>query len=99
MDRVEEGGGAMSYVYEQQRAELFTDEGQRMFLAVRDRVKRLLKEAGAVRSDAALCGVSGSSWTMHACLDRLVELGEIREVTGPNVLGQRRIFVTAEQLR
>jgi hypothetical protein len=38
---------------------------------------------------------SGDSWTMLACMDRLVELGEIREVPQSGVAGQDRIFVKA----
>lgn len=82
------------YRYETERHAIFTEDGQRMFLEIRDRVKRLLKEAGAVSMEAAISGSTGSSWQMLACVDRLVELGELREVTDPNtVAGQYRIFV------
>lgn len=40
-------------------------------------------------------GVTGDSWEMMARVDRLVELGEIREITGSNVAGQDRVFVEA----
>ena len=70
------------YSYQTQRERLFTDEGQRMFTAVRDNVRRLLKAAGAVRMQEAIQGCGGDdSWDMLACLDRMVELGDIREVT------------------
>jgi hypothetical protein len=65
-----------------------------MFVAIRDHVKRLLRDAGAVTMGAAIRGAgSGDSWTMLACVDRMVETGELREVTGPNVAGQDRVFV------
>ena len=83
------------YYYESERSKLFTDDGQRMFIRVRDRVNALLAEAGAVRQQEAVSGVSGDSWTMLACLDRMVELGELRELTGPRVPGQYRVFVRA----
>jgi hypothetical protein len=36
----------------------------------------------------------GDTWDMLACMDRLVELGEIREVTmNGDVAGQHRVFV------
>lgn len=61
------------YVYEQEKAALFTDEGQRVFLAIRDRPHYLLKEAGAFRADALMkVGGFGSSYTFL-----LVELKEI----------------------
>lgn len=85
----------MPYDYQQQRASLFTDEGQRKLLAVRDRVARLLKTAGAVRLQEAIAEVTGDSWESLACVDRLVELGEIREITGEGVAGQHRVYVAA----
>jgi len=80
------------YNYEEQKPYIFTDEGQRKFLSIRDRVNRLLKEAGAVRMQEAIRSETGSSWEMLACVDRLVELGEIKELT-VDVAGQYRIFI------
>lgn len=80
------------YVYEQQKAFVLTDEGQRTFLKIRDHVHKLLEEAGAVRMQEAMKG-TGDSWDLMACVDRLVELGELREVTTGKVAGQHRIFV------
>ena len=84
----------MSYSYETQKERLFTDQGQRMFLEVRDRAHRLLKTAGAFRLLEAIAGTSGDSWLMIACVDRMLELGEIRELTGSDVWGQYRCFTT-----
>lgn len=82
------------YRYETERKEIFTDEGQRMFLRVRDFIDKTLKIAGAVRMEEVLMAAgSGSNWTMLACVDRLVELGEIREITQSEVAGQLRVFV------
>jgi len=70
-----------------------------MFLAIRDKTHRLLKLAGAVRMEEAIsgCGQSGScSWDMLACVDRLVELGEIWEITNGDVAGQDRVFVSTK---
>lgn len=84
----------MTYAYADQKDRLFTDEGQRDFLAVRDHVCGLLEEAGAFRMQEAMIG-SGDSWDMLARVDRLVELGEIREIPQPNCAGQDRVFVRA----
>ena len=87
----------MTYSYQTQREKIFTDEGQRLFLKVRDTAARLLKEAGAVRMDAIMRTVAGDSWGMLACVDRLVELGEIEEIAqAHHVAGQHRVFVKAE---
>ena len=83
------------YFYMNERPEIFTEDGQVMFLKIRDNVKNLIKLAGAVSMGNAIQGAScGSSWTMMACVDRLVELKEIREITkSGSVIGQDRIFV------
>lgn len=83
----------MSYNYENIKPALFTDDGQRLFLKVRDKTKQLLKEAGAARLQEMAMNNSGSSWDMMACVDRLVELGEIRELKQEGVCGQHRVFI------
>lgn len=86
------------YSFEAEKARLFTDAGQRRFIAVRDKVHSLLKQAGAVRMEEAMSGTGGSSWEMMACVDRLVELGEIRELPQPECAGQHRVFVSKRNL-
>ncbi len=71
------------YTYQVEKGSLFTDQGQRMFLKIRDRTKHLLSVAGAVKLSKAIEGMTGDSWSMYACMDRMVELGEIVEIT-PN---------------
>ena len=85
------------YVYDREKAWIFTDQGQRQFLRIRDRAKGLCKLAGAVTMGAAISGESGSSWEMMACVDRLVELGELREVSERGCAGQHRLFVAEEE--
>lgn len=81
------------YNYETEKPFLFTDKGQREFLKVRDRANKLLDEAGSFKIFSALKDVSGDTWKMMAYVDRLVELGEIREITDGSVAGQDRVFV------
>lgn len=84
------------YSYEKEREKIFTDEGQVDFLRVRDRVKELLEIAGAFKITKVWNVIScGDTWEMMAYVDRLVELGEIREVSQPGCSGQDRIFVKA----
>ena len=80
------------YEYNVERPKLFTEEGQVLFLKIRDNVNRLIEQAGAVRMDRAISGCSGDSWQMLACVDRMVELKEITESSIPNCAGQYRIF-------
>lgn len=81
------------YNYETEKPTLFTDAGQRKFLKVRDHVKFLLRQAGAFTMEKAISTGLGLNWTLMACVDRLVELGEIQEIKQEGVTGQRRVFV------
>ena len=85
------------YNYQQQKSNLFTEEGQVLFLAVRDRVWKLLKVAGAIRlHEASQVDIGHDGWDMLACFDRLVELGELREISSSQTTaGQYRVFVPA----
>ena len=89
----------MTYRYEDEREGLFDADGQRTFLAHRDAAFELIDIAGACRLgeviDLAIkrLGAVGSFESL-ACLDRMVELGELRELTDPaTVWGQHRVFV------
>lgn len=81
------------YDYQTQKSVIFTEDGSRKFLKVRDNVNRLLGQSGAVRMLEAISGVGGNSWDMLAYVDRMVELGEILEITDGKVPGQYRVFV------
>lgn len=84
----------MSYDYATEKPKLFTEEGQVTFLKIRDKAKALLDVAGAVTSGKLMCGTGANdTWEMLACIDRLVELGELREITGSEVWGQHRVFI------
>lgn len=80
------------YKYADLKPTIFTEEGQVKFPEIRDRVKRIIKEAGAISMGAAMAG-TGDSWTRMACVDRLVELGELKEIQQNDCAGQHRIFV------
>lgn len=82
------------YEYSDLKPTLFTDAGQRQFLQIRDHVHKVLETAGAIRMGNAMEG-NGSSWERMACVDRLVELGEIREIDYGHCATQHRIFVKA----
>lgn len=79
------------YEYEKEKPRIFEQENQGDFLKTRDKVRELLGIAGAFLAQNAM--VAGSdSWLRLAYIDRLVELGEIREVKR-EVAGQYRLFV------
>lgn len=84
------------YNYQEQRKNVFTEQGQEVFLKIRDCAKALLAQSGAFMMSHVLRVATGDSWLLLACVDRLVELGEIREITTANVAGQHRVFVSSK---
>ena len=83
----------MTYSYEAEKPRLFTEDGIRILLEVRDKAAACLKQSGAVTAGALLC-TSGDTWVMLAAVDHLVRLKELREIEQPGrVAGQDRIFV------
>lgn len=81
------------YDYRTERAELFTEHGAQILLQVRDNARHLLSVAGAFEAERAFAKVSGSSWTMLAALEYMVERGELVELTKPgDCWGQYRVF-------
>lgn len=78
------------YNYQQLKPEIFKEENQQTFLEVLAEVEQLLKVAGAFKADRAL--PTGDSWLGMAYIDRLVELGIIKEVP-TNGFGIDRVFV------
>jgi len=85
------------YNYQIEKQKIFTESGQETFLKIRDKVQFLLKQSGAVMMENAISSVTGDSWLHLACVDRLVELNEIREITKDGVAGQHRVFVSASK--
>lgn len=86
-------GVGMSYDYATQRAEVFTEDGLKHLLAIRDNVKKLIAQAGAVRLQEAIAAGSGDVWTLLACIDYMVERRELFELTQAGIAAQYRVFV------
>ena len=82
------------YKYAELKPTLFTEDGVRKLMRARDKAQALLQTAGAFQLDRVTDGLGGDSWQSIACVDYMVEQGEIREVTNPDhVMGQHRVFV------
>ncbi len=85
------------YKYSEHKEALLTDDGQRMFIRGRDEVLKLLSDNG----DSVLMGRAmelfraNDSWLKMACVDRMVEIRDLREISGDNVAAQHRVFVRA----
>lgn len=90
----------MSYNYETQRAELFTEDGVETLTAIRDTARQLLNTAGAFKASHAFRDADGDYRTMLAALDYLVEKGEIVRVTDrEETWGQEQVFIAPRQYR
>ena len=78
---------------------IYTKEGQRPFLDIRDKVNELFRTAGTLRmADITTYKEDDPAqvaWFQIACVDRLVELGEIEEITSfvGDVPPQNRVFI------
>lgn len=84
----------MPYRYEEEKDKIFSQEGQVTFLEIRDKVGELLNFSGAFLAENIVGHFTGSNWFHLGCLDRLVELGEIWELTDKDrVIGQNRVFL------
>ena len=68
------------YQYSKQRHFVFTEEGLKMLLRMRDQARKLLESSGAFREQELYSGFTGDSWNMLACCDYLVESNDIRLV-------------------
>lgn len=86
----------MSYNYEAQKSQVLTPDGQKMLFRVRAAAAKHIDAAGCVRMDKLINAAgSGDTWTMLACADYLVEMGEFVEVKQDvRPAGQHRIFTT-----
>lgn len=67
---------------------------QAQYIKMRDKVKSLLQTSGAFRMSHVM-GEAGSSYMDLACLDRMVEVGELVELPR-NCWAQFKVYTTPE---
>lgn len=87
----------MSYSYAEQRLEIFSESGQEAFLKIRDNAHKLIRLSGAATMGRLIIG-TGDSWTLMACVHRLVEIGELRSAWDDGA-GQDQVFVAGPKFR
>jgi len=80
------------YTYEETKEIVFLEENQKTFLKIRDKIEFLLSQSGAASLEKIISGISGDTWLFIACIDRLIELKEIKEIMQNNMFQQKRIF-------
>ncbi len=85
------------YDYQEQKHKVFQEENQKIFLNIRDFIAQQCKASGAVRvQEITFISKASDSWLVLACIDRLIELGEIYEVTNNKVATQNKVFCINE---
>ena len=82
----------MSYNYQAERSNLFTEEGAEILTAMRDKCRQMIKQSGAFVASRAVGSVTGNCWVMLAALDYMVEKGELERVMQPGVWAQHEIY-------
>lgn len=82
------------YTYAEYKSNLFNELGQARFLRIRDTVRARLVEAGAFRMNSV---IKEGDFFGYAAVDRMLELGEIIEISPPSVPWQYRVFTTMPQ--
>lgn len=82
----------MSYDYQKEKRNLFTENGLKTLIKVRDNSIRLSNISEVFTLEKMISNCSGGSWTMLAAVDYLEELGEIKCVHSPGST-QKKIYV------
>ena len=88
----------MSYNYQEQKKNLFSETGSVMYTEGRDVVKQMLKECGAFRMQEFMGRYRGcaETWDYMAIVDRMIELKEL-EVWERGSWAQYKIYTTPER--
>ena len=81
------------YDYKKERPGIFTEPGVETLIKLRENARALTEQAGAAQMGAIIRGVCGDTWLMLACVDYMVEKGELKEIQFGPCTGQNRIFV------
>lgn len=89
-------GQNMAYDYHTEKAKLFTRDGRVMFERIREKVEWLIKVSGAARMSEIIEGERGTDNELMACVDRLTQVGVLKEVTDEQTLNYHRVFVPAD---
>jgi hypothetical protein len=86
----------MSYDYAHERKYIFTEDGIKQMLSIRDRASDLLEDSGAAMLWSLMLGETGGSFEILACIDYLVETGFLCEIKY-ECRAQDRIFIRGEK--
>lgn len=88
----------MSYKYDTYKQFVYTDKGSRVFLSIYQQFQRIVISSGAVTLGKLIDGFTGDNFEVMACADRLIELGEAKEVTPIGTAWQDRVIVPTNKI-
>ena len=87
------------YIYEEQKAKIFNTDGVKMLLSVTSVVKGLFEHSSAVCAlDILDKSMAGDIRLKFACMDYLVEIGYLHEITREDIEGQLRTFIKGKEI-
>lgn len=75
------------YKYEEEKPWLFTEKGSVEFIRFRDAALELMQPTGAAEATKLMGLLGGDSFKRLACIDRMVEIGDIKRVCGTGSQG------------
>ena len=81
------------YKYEDEKKYVFTNPGHFILGKIQVRALEMIQHAGVCRLQNLIDNITCSDWEAMACVDRLVELGILREIAYEYPSGQNRLFV------
>lgn len=84
----------MAYNYNNYTTWLSSIEGSKAFLRVRDWCNQALHNCGAFTEGKAMSAAGSTPDSFHAiaCIDHLVQLGEIEQIPGQTCASQNRVY-------
>jgi hypothetical protein len=84
------------YHYKTERKFIFTEDGQKDLKAVRTIANALINITGCFKVGKLNDALGSMTWSNLACVDYLVETGELFEITDKNIVTcQQRIFTNS----
>ena len=82
------------YSYDTEKEHLFTPNGIKLLLKIRETIDQLLDDAGAFMIDKVVQHHTGDTFQMLACIDYLEDIGEIRRTCMCSAgITQMRVYI------
>ena len=84
----------MTYKYSIEKQKIFTEEGVKKIIQIKDNAVRLISRSGAATVSNIIQDVGGDSFLLVACIDFLVETGYLKKVASGSMT-QHDVYILA----